>query len=205
MLGLYFGFGSSLIKFDLKTLSVIMIPTAAIIVISEIIRSIFLAEKSMLSKVLTTIAMILIDLTLYMNVNQLTTYSTFVNIISFSLFASIAGNLLWNYTSKRFGYKPAIVFRLIMTLYEFIIPIIPKGIQQNIVTNIDSTNHVFGIGVGGVFVTVGSGGVAYIKLCSSGNSFACFHSVRPSRHTNVSALRFLLDNSSSENGPSFCE
>ena len=45
MLGLYFGFGSSLIKFDLKTLSVIMIPTAIIIVVSEIIRSIFLAEN----------------------------------------------------------------------------------------------------------------------------------------------------------------
>ena len=62
-----------------------MIPTAIIIVVSEIIRSIFLAEKSKISKVLTTIAMILIDLTLYMNVNQLTTYSSFVNIISFSL------------------------------------------------------------------------------------------------------------------------
>ena len=126
MLGLYFGFGSSLIKFDLKTLSVIMIPTAAIIVISEIIRSIFLAEKSMISKVLTTIAMILIDLTLYTNMSQITTYDGFISIVSFSLLASIAGNLLWNYTSVRFGYKPAIIFRLIMTLYEFVIPVVPN-------------------------------------------------------------------------------
>ena len=126
MLGLYFGFGSALIKFDLKTLFIIIIPTAIIIIFSEIIRSIFLTEKSVISKVLTTICMIFIDLALYTNMSQLSTYDGFISIISFSLLASIAGNLLWNYTSKRFGYKPAIVFRLIMTLYEFIIPIIPN-------------------------------------------------------------------------------
>ena len=126
LLGLYFGFGSSLIQFDLKTLSVMIVPTAIIIVVSEVIRSILLAEKSMISKVLTTISLILVDLTLYTNMSQLSTYSGFVSIISFSLLSSIAGNLLWNYTSVRYGYKPAIVFRLIMTLYEFIIPIIPN-------------------------------------------------------------------------------
>ena len=58
--------------------------------------------------------------------NQFTTFNGFIDVISFSLLASIANNLLWNYTSVRFGYKPAIVFRLIITLYEFIIPIVPN-------------------------------------------------------------------------------
>ena len=80
----------------------------------------------MFSKILTTIGMILLDLTLYMNINQLTSFSGFLNIISFALFSSIACNLLWNYTSVRFGHKPAIAFRLIMTLYEFIIPVVPN-------------------------------------------------------------------------------
>lgn len=126
VLGLYFGYANSLIKFNLLTLLLMIIPTAAIIIVSEIMRSIFLAEKSIVSKILTTVCMILIDLTLYANMNQFTTFSGFVNMISFSLLASIANNLLWNYTSVRYGYKPAIVFRLVITLYEFIIPVIPN-------------------------------------------------------------------------------
>ena len=126
ILGLYFGFGSALVKFSLETLLIIIIPTVVIIVASEIVRSILLAEKSILSKLLATIGMILIDLTLYANMSQLTTFDGFITIISFSLLASIASNLLWNYTSVRFGYKPAIVFRLVMTLYEFIIPVVPN-------------------------------------------------------------------------------
>mgnify|MGYP003292715777 CR=1 FL=1 len=74
MLGLYFGFGSALIKFDLKTLSVIIIPTAIVIVFSEMIRCIFLVEKSVVSKVLITICMVLIDLAIYNNMSQLSTY-----------------------------------------------------------------------------------------------------------------------------------
>ena len=126
ILGLYLGFTTSIIKFSLKTFALIILPTSIIIISSEIIRSIFLVEKSIFSKILTTIAMVLIDVSLYANINQMTTYAGFTNVIGFSLFASIACNLLWNYTSIRYGYKPAIVFRLVFTLYEFIIPVIPN-------------------------------------------------------------------------------
>ncbi len=126
ILGLYFGYGNSLVAFSLGSLLLIIIPTTIIIIVSEMIRSIFLAEKTIVSKILTTICMMLIDLTLYTTINQLKTFDGLVEVISFSLLASIANNLLWNYTSIRFGYKPAIVFRLIITLYEYIIPVMPN-------------------------------------------------------------------------------
>lgn len=125
-LGLYFGYVKSQLLFEFNSLVLIIIPTAVIIIVSEMLRSIFLAEKSIISKVLTTISMILIDLTLYTTINQLKTFDGLVNAISFSLVTSISGNLLWNYSSVRFGYKPAIIFRLIMVLYEYIIPVAPN-------------------------------------------------------------------------------
>lgn len=125
-LGLYFEYVSSLLKFNWNVLFIIIIPTAIIVICSEVIRSIFLTEKTLISKILSTMCMVFVDLSLYANISQITTYDGFISIVSFSLLASIAGNLLWNYTSVRFGYKPAIVFRLIMTLYEFIIPIVPN-------------------------------------------------------------------------------
>lgn len=126
LLGLYFGYVKSLVTFNLWTLLLMVIPTAIIIIFSEIIRNIFMSEKSIMSKILTTIFLILIDLTLYTTVGQFTTFEGFVDVIGFSLLASIANNLLWNYTSVRFGYRPSIVFRLTITLYEFIIPIVPN-------------------------------------------------------------------------------
>ncbi|MBR3613565.1 MAG: signal peptidase I [Clostridia bacterium] len=125
-LGIYFGYTNSVVKLSLSSLIKIIIPTTVIVIVSEMLRSILLAEKSLLSKILTTICMVLMDLTIYTSINQLKTFDGLVNAISFSLVASISGNLLWNYSSIRFGYKPAIVFRLIMTLYEYIIPVTPN-------------------------------------------------------------------------------
>jgi len=41
------------------------------------------------------------------------------------LFASIASNLLYNYISKMYGKKPNIIYRLLSTMYLYIIPITP--------------------------------------------------------------------------------
>jgi signal peptidase len=125
LLGLYFGYYEATIKFSVWSIFNFTIPTALIIISSEIIRSIFLAEKSNISKILTTISMILIDVIIYSNIYQITTFDGFVNIMSFTIFASISGNLLYNYISVRFGSKSVIVFRLITVLYAYIIPIIP--------------------------------------------------------------------------------
>ena len=62
LLGLYFGYVKSLVTFDLWTLLLMIIPTSVIIIVSEIIRSIFMSEKSIISKRLTTTFLILIDL-----------------------------------------------------------------------------------------------------------------------------------------------
>lgn len=126
LMGLYVGYYEATVKFNVWTLINFIIPTTLIIISSEVIRSIFLVEKSIKSKILPTLSMILIDLIFYANIYQITTFNGFVNIISFTLFASIASNFLYNYISVRFGYKPVVVFRLITVLYMYIIPIIPN-------------------------------------------------------------------------------
>ena len=125
LMGLYFGYYESTVKLSMWSLINYTIPIAIIIIASEIMRSIFLAEKSNLSKILTLIPMVLIDVIIYNNIYQLTTFDGFLHIISFTVFASTASNLLYNYISIRFGCKPIIAFRLITVLYAYIIPIIP--------------------------------------------------------------------------------
>lgn len=69
--------------------------------------------------------MVLIDIILSYGVYDISNIDDFLVIIGFITFASVSCNLLYNYISKRFGYKPIIIYRLITSLYLYIIPIIP--------------------------------------------------------------------------------
>lgn len=126
LMGLYFGYYNAIIKLSISSIINTILPLTLIIITSEVIRGIFLANKSIASKILIIISMVLVDLAIYTNIYQITTLNGFVDIMSFTVFAAISCNLLYNYISTRFGSKPVIVFRLITVLYAYIIPIIPN-------------------------------------------------------------------------------
>jgi len=126
LMGLYFGYYNATIKLSVSSIINTILPLTIIITTSEVIRSIFLANKSIVSKILIIISMVLADLAIYTNIYKITTLNGFVDIMSFTVFAAISCNLLYNYISIRFGSKPVIVFRLITVLYAYIIPIIPN-------------------------------------------------------------------------------
>ena len=69
--------------------------------------------------------MVLIDLVIYANVYEINNFDTFIEIVGFTLFASISCNLLYNYISSRYGAMPIIIYRLITVLYVYFIPYIP--------------------------------------------------------------------------------
>lgn len=125
LMGMYFGYYKALLKFSTWTLLNFIIPTAVIIISSEILRSILLAQKPKFSKTLTFIVMVLVDLVIYTDAYMLDSYKGILEVIGFTFFASVACNLLYNYTVSKYGVIGTIIYRLITTLYMFIIPIIP--------------------------------------------------------------------------------
>lgn len=125
LMGLYFGFYESIQKFGFGTFFLYILPLSFIIVSSELIRNIFISQKYKLAKFLAFAGMVLVDLVIYRNVYDISTLDGFLNIIGFTLFASISCNLLFNYISARYGYKPVMIYRLITVLYAYIIPIVP--------------------------------------------------------------------------------
>lgn len=125
LMGMHFGFAEATIKFGFKTLYRYIIPTAIIIITSERIRSIFLAQNTKSTRFLTFVSMVLIDLIVHINIYNITNLDRFLTATGFVLFASISCNLLYNYISARFGHSPVIVYRLITILYIYFIPIIP--------------------------------------------------------------------------------
>lgn len=134
-LGMHFGFSRSKYLFTLNNIFNIVIPTAIIIVVAEMIRSILINQdgvfkirghKVNLSLFLIYISMVLIDYDLYARAFNLSNLEDFLTAIGLILFASMANNLLFNYLSKRFGSQSIILYRLITVLYMYLIPFQPE-------------------------------------------------------------------------------
>lgn len=70
--------------------------------------------------------MVILDLIVYVNLYNIVNLNELLRVVGYIFFASVSCNLLYNYVSSRFGYKPIIIYRLITTLYIYFIPVIPN-------------------------------------------------------------------------------
>lgn len=128
--GLFSGFKIAKISLSFKTIVTIIFPLIILIVSSEVIRNVFLAQKiyfknKNISVVFTFVSMVLIDLVIYINIYDLYSVEEFFEALGFIFFASLSCNFLYNYISTRFGMLSIVIYRLITSLYVYIIPIIP--------------------------------------------------------------------------------
>ena len=125
LMGIYFGYYKSPTLFGFSTIINFIIPFTVIIFSSEYIRKTLIVQKGKLSRVLLTIAMVLIDLVIYAGVYDVFVLDDMLTVLGFIFFASVACNLLYNYITYRYGSKGVIVYRLLTILYAYFIPYIP--------------------------------------------------------------------------------
>ena len=70
--------------------------------------------------------MVLLDVIINTNIYSLNTVNDYFVLVSFIIFASIANNLLFNYIIlKHRNAEAIIIYRLITTLYSYILPVSP--------------------------------------------------------------------------------
>ena len=125
VLGIYVGYYRSIYKFGFDVLFKYVVPIILIIIASELIRNEFLACKSKVSIVLTLMFSVVIDLVVYVNIYNIFNKEEFLQALGYIFFASIISNILYNYLSNKFGPSPNIAYRIIISIYVYIIPIIP--------------------------------------------------------------------------------
>lgn len=130
-----YGFSKAAVIFSFDSIVKNIIPLALIIISSEIIRFVFLSQEMKirlfkrefdLSKTITFISMVLIDLIIYIGVYDITRYNDFLTVTGFILFASVSCNLFYNYAVSRYGISGIVLYRLITVLYMYFIPVIPN-------------------------------------------------------------------------------
>lgn len=135
LMGLYYGYVQSKILLNLNTIMNIILPISIMIITSEIMRNILISQEVNLtinkkeiniSPKLTFIIMVLADILMYTETIDLTNLDSVLTAIGYVLFASIANNLLFNYLTIRYDYNGIIVYKLMTSLYSYIIPLIPE-------------------------------------------------------------------------------
>lgn len=124
-IGLFTGYNKTNILFNFNLLYQTIIPIVVIIICSEKIRKIFLKKKDKLTQVLLFISEVMISLLIYSTVFFFTDLERILIIFGIGLVSSVSENLLFNYMSVRYGEKPILIYRMITSLFIYIIPFEP--------------------------------------------------------------------------------
>ena len=119
------GFYKNPIKYVLSPMWRWIFPHVIIIIYSELIRTLVLAQNDKKSTNWITCALILVDIIISINIYNYSSIEGILEIIGCLVIASISLNLLCNYISIRFGSGPNILFKLItIIIYNYFMPIL---------------------------------------------------------------------------------
>ena len=127
--GLNFGFGTLLIDSSVIGRVSYVVPITVIILACELIRSILLGQKCKLIPIIAYLIGVLSEVAIYGGIHGITTSYKLMDFIGLNLFPAMTANVLFNYVSVRYGMWPNVAYRLILTLYVYIFPIVPDAPQ----------------------------------------------------------------------------
>ncbi len=119
--GLHFGF-SRTVGFSASSLMRYSLPIMASIIAIEIIRTVLLAQNNKAIAVISYFFCILVDILVQSSFHRIDTFNQFMDFMGFTLMPALVANFLYHYVAKRYGATPNIVYRLIITLYPYLLP-----------------------------------------------------------------------------------
>ncbi len=126
MSGISLGFIVARASFNASIFLKNLLPSAIIIIATEIIRTVLLSQEEKPITVLSYIIAVISDLLLGGGIGQIFSINRLMSVVGSTLFTAVSSNLLYNYISKRYGYLPIIVYRLILTVPFYFIPYSPN-------------------------------------------------------------------------------
>ena len=118
--GLHFGFYKTFV--NASYLLKYVLPYTAVIISSEILRSIFLMQKNKAVNVLTYVSFVVLDILMLSGNNVFGSFEKFIDVVGMVVFPAFTANVLYVYLSKKHGSLPCIAYKIPVTLYAYLIP-----------------------------------------------------------------------------------
>ena len=119
LLGIYFGYYKNPYFVNTEILLETVLPISVIIICSEIMRRVLLAQKSTYADIAAYLTCVLAEILTFSNLGGITSFNRFMDLVGLTLFPALSANVYYHFSSKRFGAPPNIVYRLITTLYAY--------------------------------------------------------------------------------------
>lgn len=128
IVGIFVGFSRTTNYYNLTGFTNFVIPYLLVIIVKEYLRyqMIVKADKSKLILFLICILFIVVDLTIVMNLNSFASQYKLFMFFAVNLLPSIGTNTAATYIAYKTGYKPNILFILVIEFYAILLPIIPN-------------------------------------------------------------------------------
>lgn len=129
--GIPFGFFKNPYRLTFSNFFLFLLPAAAVIVFTEVIRSVTLAQNDKLSSVLCWLSCVIAEVLICSNLPSVTSFNRFMDLMAGAFFPAVVANCLYHYLSRRYGMYPNLAFRLITTLHAYLLPI-ASGISDSL-------------------------------------------------------------------------
>ena len=123
MTGLYFEYYKNPYFISTKVLLEYVLPLIAIIVSSELFRTVLLTQKSKLASVMSFFSCVFAEALCFYTLAGVNNFNRFMDFVGLTLFPAITANVYYHYLAKRYGPLPGMTFRLITTLYVYLMPV----------------------------------------------------------------------------------
>src|SRR5574344_164281 len=127
LLGLIFCYGKSPYSLEFSKIILNITPVIIIIILQELFRYLLVTKiTSNLNNYLLILAFVILNITLNINSYTLTSALGIFECVGYLIIPSIINNLLLTYMTKRTGYLPSMIYRLIFEVYLYLVPIFPN-------------------------------------------------------------------------------
>ena len=121
--GVHFGFATrSWAKWTWGNFWLAILPISLLVICSEWIRSVMLAQNAKAADIFAYLIGVLSEVLVVSGFGSINGFNRFMDVIGLTLFPAVTANLLYQYLSRRFGVAPNVAYRLITTLYVYVIP-----------------------------------------------------------------------------------
>jgi signal peptidase I len=124
--GVHFGFYKSSTPLSIRSFFNNILPIATIIIAIEVIRYVLLAQKAKFAFALAFSAGVLSELLIFTSLAGITNFNRFMDATGLYLLPAVTANILYNYLAKNYGFLPGTVYRLMLALYTYILPVYPQ-------------------------------------------------------------------------------
>lgn len=127
--GLIIGFAKTGNHYTINGLTTFIIPIIVTTIIKEIFRYAALckAEGNIKALITTTLLFILIDIVSTLYYGKFSSNYEIFLFLALTVLPALSTNISFTYITKKVGYKPVILYSLVMELYYYLLPIVPNS------------------------------------------------------------------------------